>query len=105
MSEARSRAGRPTSTTVVTGHEPPCLGPLSKRKVQRVQRTESESGELAGAGLDVGVQRHIDPGTVDPEGRCEPAGLPGIRVVLDQMGGRADEGDLAGLRLSEQMSR
>lgn len=65
--------------------------------MQRVQRTESEGGELAGAGLHTGVQRHIDPGTVDPEGRREPAVLPGIGIVLDQMGGRADEGDLAGL--------
>jgi hypothetical protein len=28
--------------------------------------SESEGGELAGAGLDTGVLRHIDPGTVDP---------------------------------------
>jgi len=59
--------------------------------VQRVQRTEPEGGELAGAGLDSGIQRHIDGGTVDPEGRCESAVLSGIRIVLDQMGGRADE--------------
>jgi hypothetical protein len=45
--------------------------------MQRVQRTESKGGELAGTGLDTGVQRHIDPGT-DPEGRREPAVLPGL---------------------------
>jgi hypothetical protein len=50
---------------------PPALARTS------VQRIESEDRELAGAGLDTCVQRHIDPGT-DPECRREPAVLPGL---------------------------
>ena len=69
--------------------------------MQGIERTKSEPDKLAGAALNLGVQRHIDCGAVDPEGCRKPAALSGIRVVLDQMGGRPHKGDLTGLGLGE----
>jgi hypothetical protein len=40
---------------------------------------------------------HVHRRAVDPESRSEPPILSEIRIVLDQMGGRAHEGDFAGL--------
>jgi hypothetical protein len=69
--------------------------------VERIERTESGRDEFASTDLDRGVERHVDRRAVDPESSREPTILAGVRVGLDQMGGRADESDFAGLRVGD----
>jgi len=68
---------------LVTGPEPCCLGSLDKRKMQRVQRTESEGGRARRRGPRHTLHRSVI--VTESRFRRSPAGALGAEPVLDDL--------------------